>query len=175
MTGWLMALWCIGFAVVNVVYELTGHFAGDRFTDHRTAITVANWLVVGLKTLGAVVALLSVAKRPRLLSPTGLAVLVWGAFATLTLYSVGSVVQAVGMVFGLAGSADQVDLLGIGYVLFFLLAAAGFGVLAISHRRRYALGRGVAVVGALGAPVVLGLLLWVVPTVLAAIGLLPAS
>ncbi len=170
-----MAIWCIGFAIVNVVYEFSGRFAGDSLTDHRTAITVVNWLVVGLKATGATVAVMSVAKRPRLLSPAVVAVAVWGAFATLTVYSVGNVIQAGAMLTGLAGSTEEIDAASVGYVLFFALAAAGFGVLAISYRRRHALGRGVVVVGALGAPFVLGLVLWLVPALLVAVGLMPAS
>jgi hypothetical protein len=36
----------------------------------RLGITVMNWLVVGLKLVGAAVAVPSVTPRPRLLSPT---------------------------------------------------------------------------------------------------------
>ena len=68
--------------------------------------------------------------------------MVWGAFATLGVYALGSVVQAVGMAFGLAGSADQIDLVGVGYVVFFLLNTTGYGVLAISHSRWHSLGWG---------------------------------
>ncbi|MEV0809623.1 hypothetical protein [Micromonospora sp. NPDC050200] len=173
MTGRLVALCCIGFAVVNVVFEMTGHFADGPYAEYVSAITVMNWLVVGLKTMGAAVALLSVAERPRFLSPARLGVLLWGAFATLGVYALGSVVQAVGMASGLTGTADQIDLAGVGYVLFFLLLAVGYGVLAISYSRRFGLRKGVAVLGVLGAPVVLGVILLAVPMLLAALGLMP--
>lgn len=172
--GVLTALWCVGFAVFNVVFEITDRFAEGPYADHRSAITVMNRLVVVLKALGAAVALLSVARRPTFVPPALLAVSVWGAFATLGLYAAGSVVQAFGMLFGLAGGADRIDAAGVGYVALFLLAAAGFGVLAVSHSRRNGLGRVPAVVGVLGAPVVLGLVLLAVPTLLAALGLMPA-
>src|SRR5215207_10180882 len=62
--GILMALWCLGFAVVNVMFEITGHFAGGAYAQYASGLRVMDWLVAGLKVLGAVVALLSVARRP---------------------------------------------------------------------------------------------------------------
>jgi hypothetical protein len=174
-TGCLMALCCIGFAVFNIVFELTDHFADSPYAEYSTGIAVMNWLVVGLKAVGAAVALLAVASRPRFLPPVFLGVLLWGAFATLAVYAVGSVVQAIGMASGLAGSADEIDLAGVAYVLFFLLVAAGYGVLAISYSRRHRLRKGVAILGALSAPVALGLILLAVPMLLAALGVMPAS
>lgn len=170
----LMALWCIGFAVANIVYESTDHFAGGPYAQYASAFTVMNWLVVGLKALAAAVALLSVASNPRFPPPPLMTVLVWGCFATLGLYVLGSVAQAVGMVSGLAGTADQIDVAGVGYVLFFLLAAAGYGVLAVSYSRRLGVWKGFAVLGVLSAPVVLSLLLLAIPTLLAVLGLMPA-
>ncbi|GAA3744537.1 hypothetical protein GCM10022225_30250 [Plantactinospora mayteni] len=167
-----MALCCIVFAIVNIVFELTDHFADGPYAEYVSAIAVMNWLVVGLKAMGAAVALLSVSHRPRL-PPAVLGVLLWGAFAMLGVYAVGSVVQAVGMASGLVGTPDQIDLAGVGYVLFFLLLAAGYGVLAISYSRRFGLRKGVAVLGVLGAPVVLGVILLAVPMLLAALGLMP--
>jgi hypothetical protein len=62
--------------------------------------------------------------------------LLWAAFATLAVYVVGSIVQAVIMLAGVAGDAEQVDASAIGYVLAMLLGATGFGILAISYARR---------------------------------------
>jgi len=174
-TGRLMALCCIGFAVVNIVFELTDHFADGPYAEYSAGIAVMNWLVVGLKAAGAAVALLSVASRPKFLPPVFLGVLLWGAFAMLAVYAVGSVAQAIGMASGLAGSAEQIDLAGVTYVLFFLLLAAGYGVLAISYSRRFRLRKGVVVLGALGAPVALGVILLAVPMLLTALGVMPAS
>lgn len=172
--GVLMALACLGFATVNIVFVLTDHFAQGPFSEYASGLTVMNWLVVVLKVLGAALALLSVARPPRFPSPAALSVLLWGAFATLGVYAVGGVVEAVGMVSGLTGSPDQVDLAGIAYVSFFVVTAAGYGVLAISHSRRHRPGKGFAVLGVLGAPVVLGLILVGGPMLLVALGVMPA-
>ncbi|NUO59967.1 MAG: hypothetical protein HOV78_25160 [Hamadaea sp.] len=172
VTAWLVALCCLAFATVNVVFEATGHFADGPYAEYSSAISAMNWLVVGLKVAGAAVALSSIARRRS--SPVVLGLLVWGAFALLGIYALGSVVQAIGMVSGLAGSADQITVAGIGYVLFFVLIAAGYGVLAISFSRRTQLRKGVAVLGVLGAPVVLGFILVAMPMLLTALGLMPS-
>jgi hypothetical protein len=175
VVGWLMALWCVAFAAVNAGFEITGHMSGGPYARYAAGFAVMNWLVFALKILGAAVALLSVLPRPRLVSPAVLAVAVWGAFATLGVYALGSLGQAAAMVSGPASSPDAVDLRGVAYVGLFLLAAVGFGVLARSHMRRHDLRWRYALAGLLGAPVVLGLVLLVVPALLATVGLLPRS
>lgn len=174
VVGWLVAAWCLAFAVVNVVYEVGGHFQEGPYAEYAAGISVMSWIVLVLKLLGAAIALLSISRSPRLISPRSLAVLVWGAAALLGLYSLGNVVQTVGMMAGLHGSPDQISPLGIGYVAFFLLGAFGYGVLATSFSRRKGIGRGAAFVGALGAPLVLGLILLALPLLLAQLGLLPS-
>jgi hypothetical protein len=168
-----MALWCLGFAVVNLVFEVTGHFADGAYAHYTSGLSVMGWLVAGLKALGSAVALLSVARQPRLVSPSVVTVLVWAAFATLGIYVLGSVAEAVGMGLGLIGGAGQIDIRSVAYVLLFLAAAAGYGVLATSYSRRHPQRKGLAILGVLGAPVVLGLLLLAIPALLAAFGLLP--
>lgn len=173
VTGVLVALCCIGFAIVNAVFEATGRFASGPYAAYASGITVMNWLVAGLKVVGAIVAVLSVAKRPKLLPPTLLGLLLWGAFAMLGVYALGSVMQAVGMATGLVGTADQIEPLGIAYVLFFLVLAAGYGVLAVSYSRRFGLRKRSAVLGVLGAPVLLGVILLAIPMLLGTLGLMP--
>jgi hypothetical protein len=175
MIGVLMALWCIAFAVVNIFFEATDHFAEVPLAaDFVAGFTVMNWLVVGFKVLGAAVALLSVVNIPKLHLSSLMTMLLWGAFATLSLYVLGSVIQAVGMITGLAGNINQIDLAGIGYVLMFLLGAVGYGFLAVSYSRRYGIRRGYVVLGIVGAPMLLGLILVAVPILLGTLGLLPA-
>jgi hypothetical protein len=170
-----MAAACLGFAAVNVVFEATGHFANGRYAAYAPGFAVMDWLVVVLKVLGAAVALLSVAPRQRILSTRAVAVSVWGAFGTLAVYAVGGVVEAVGMVTGLSGSIDEIDLASVGYLLCFLAAATGFGVLAVSYSGRHPRTRGPAVLGVLVGPLVLGLVLLLMPAVLRALGLFPGA
>jgi hypothetical protein len=175
VVGVLVALCCLAFAAVNVFFEATGYFADGPTAEYAAAISVANWLVVVLKIVGAVAALLSIAARPRLLRPPLVGALVWGAFATLAVYAVGAVVEAVAIAAGVIGDRSDITVRSVAYVLFFCALAAGFGVLATSYRRRYRLGRGVVVLGALGAPVVLGLVLVGVPSLLTAVGMMPGA
>ncbi len=168
--GVLVALWCAGFAAISVWFELTDYFGTGRYADDATAISVVNWFVAVLKLVGVGVALLAI--HPRLVAPRAVGVMLWAAFTTLTVYVVGSITQAFVMLFGIAGDADQIDALSVAYVIAFLLAATAFGILAISHARRAALGTRVKLIGACGAPVVLGGVLVVLPAILRAVGLL---
>jgi hypothetical protein len=173
--GLLVALWCAGFAAISVWFELTDHFAVGRFADDAAALSVANWFVAVLKVVGAAVALLAVSRTPRFLAPRIVGALLWAAFATLAVYAVGSVAQAVVMLTGVAGDAEQLDAAAVGYVLAFLLAALGFGILARSYARRAGLGTRVMLIGLCGGPVVLGSVLVVLPAILRAAGLLSGS
>lgn len=173
VTAVLMALWCIGFAAVNLVFEVTGHFASGAYAYYTSGISVMDWLAAGLKALGAAVALMSVARRPALVSQAVVTVLVWAAFATLAVYVLGSVAEAASLGLGIPGGAGRIDTRSVAYVLFFLAAAVGYGILATSYTRRHSGGKGLVILGVLGAPALLGLLLLAVPALLAAFGLLP--
>ncbi|MGA9102593.1 hypothetical protein [Aeromicrobium sp.] len=176
VVGILVALWCVGFAAVNVAFELTGRFDDGDLAEYSSGLTVMNWFVVGLKLLGAAVAVLSIARRPpRQMSTDALTVLVWGAFATLAVYALGSLVQAAGMVLEVRGSADQIDVLGVVYLLFFLAAATGYGVLALSYTGRHGLRKGPVALGVLVAPVLLAGIMLAAPAALTLMGLLPAT
>jgi len=175
VVGWLMAAWCVGFAAVNIVLEGTDHLADGEYAEYTAAFTVMNWLVVALKLLGAGVAMLSVTRKSPPVPARLLGVMVIGVFATLATYVLGSIVQAVGIVSGVAGSPSQIDVADMAYLVFFLSVASGWGVLATSYSRRHALGWGAAALGVLGAPVVLGLLLMATPTLLATLGLMPSQ
>jgi hypothetical protein len=173
--GLLVALWCAGFAAISIWFELTDHFGVGRYADDATALSAVNWLVAVLKAGAAAVALLGVSRTPRFLAARTVGTLLWAAFATLAVYVVGSIVQAVVMLTGVAGDAEQVDAAAVGYVLALLLAATGFGILATSYARRAGLGARVLLIGVCGAPVVLGGVLVVLPAIFRAVGLLSAS
>lgn len=171
--GWLVAVWCLGFATANLVFELSDHFTGGPLAAYATGISVLDWFVFGLKLLGASVAVLTVTRLPGSIRPGAVAVLAWGAAALLGLYSLGNVVETAGMATGLVGSPDQITLRGLGYVLFFLLGAVGYTTLARSFSRRYDVGRRAMFLGMLGAPLVLGLILLAIPMLLVATGVMP--
>ena len=171
--GLIVAVWCAGFAAISIWFEITDHFETGRYADDAAAISVVNWFVAALKLIGVAAALLAV--RPRLVAPRIVGTMLWAAFATVTVYVVGSISQAVVMLTGLAGDPDELDARSVGYVLAFLLAAAGFGILATSFARRAALGRRVMVIGAFAAPLVLGIVLVILPGILRAVGLLSAT
>lgn len=171
-TGWLVATWCVGFAVVNVVLEAGDRFRDGQYAAYASGLAVMSWIVFALKIGGAAAALSSVRSRPSFPVET-LSALLWGATALLGLYASGSVVEALGMAIGLTGSADEITVPGVLYVLFFLLGALGYGVLAVSFARRFGTGRGALLVGLLAAPVTLALLLLVVPLLLVALDVMP--
>jgi hypothetical protein len=171
--GLIVALWCAGFAAISVWFEVTDQFATGRYADDAAALSVMNWLVAVLKLVGAAAAVLAI--RPRAVAPRIVGTVLWGAFATVTVYVVGSIAQAVVILAGIAGDADSVDGRSVAYVLAFLVAAAGFGILAISFGRRARLAARIKVLGMCGAPLVLGGVLVIVPALLEAVGLLSAG
>lgn len=169
--GWSVALSCLGFALFNLWFEASDRFDTGSYAEYATGIAVMNWLVIAVKLAGAAVALLASASRPRLLRPFLTSSLVWGAFATLGVYAAGSMAQAVVLA---VTDAQRIEVSGIAYVLCFALGASAFGTLAISHSRRFHTGRAPIVIGVIGAPLLLGLLLVAVPQTLAALGIMPS-
>jgi uncharacterized membrane protein len=171
--AWVLALGSIAFAVVNVVFEMTGRFEEGPLSQYATGLAIVNWFVAALKVLAAGVAVLSVAKHAwinaRLVN-----VLIWAAAGILGVYSLGNIVQVVGLLADPA-SSGQVDVAGIVYVVGFLLAAAGFAVVAVSHSRRSGLGVGPAILGAVGGVVLLGVILVALPALLTALGIMPSG
>ncbi len=172
--AWLVAAWCVGFATVNVAFETTGRFTEGAHAEYATALSVMDWIVAVLKILGATVALVSVTQQRVHVSPRLVAVMVCGAAALLGLYCLGSMVQAIGMLTGVAGDADDLTSRSVSYLVLFLFAAVGYGALAVSFSRRYDTGRRAALIGVLGAPIVLAALLVAIPLLLVSAGLMPA-
>ncbi|MFR9673859.1 hypothetical protein [Streptomyces sp. TR02-1] len=168
---------CVGFALANVDLMTTGFLASSGYTRladaYPTGFAVMNVGVLLLKLLGAAVALLSVVRAPRWPGPALVGVSVWAAFATLGVYSLGSTAQGLGMAAGLADD-DGLGVRSVAYLLFFLVFAGGFGVLAVSYHRRAGLGARHVALGALGGPLVLGLVT-VAIAVLTAVGLVPSG
>lgn len=74
----------------------------------------------------------------------------------------------------ISGDPSLFTLGSVGYVLAFSAAGAGFGILAISYRRRTGLSTTGVLLGTLGAPVMLGSILVLRPALLRMAGLLSA-
>src|SRR5664279_5013448 len=85
--GWVLAAWCLGFAAVNIAFQITGRFASGPYAELAAGLAVMDWIVVGLKLFGAAVAVLAANTRAATAART---VLIWGAFALLGLYSAGN-------------------------------------------------------------------------------------
>lgn len=172
----VVAVMCLGFAAVNVALMMGAPITGEAYAHvavgYSAGLAVVNVLVIVLKVIGAAAALASVSGR-RWRRPEAVGVVVWGAFATLAVYVLGSLVEAT--VFLVGGQADRISPASIAYVAFFLVFAAGFGVLAVSCARRWRLRGRHIFLGLLGAPAVLGLVLLVVPTLLTAAGMIPTG
>ena len=45
----------LAFAAVNIIFEGTNRFADGPLSDYASGLSIMNWLVVGLKLLGAAV------------------------------------------------------------------------------------------------------------------------
>ena len=170
--GALVAVWCGVFAAISVWFEVTDKFASGPYAADADALSVVNWYVAVIKLFGVAAAVLAVTEPPRFLRPNTVGVMLWAGFATVTVYVAGSLAQAVAMLTGVAGDAERLDLASAGYVLAFLLAAAGFGLLAFSYAARADLGRREVLLGVCGAPLILGSTLVVLPALLRAAGIL---
>jgi hypothetical protein len=183
--GYAAAIWCLGFAGVSawlVAAGPMGQAAGQRYAAYASGLAIMSGVVLVLKLAGAAVALAAVLVRPgrprRLQQLLGVAL--WGAFGLLGLYSAGNLAITIGTVSGLLApsaawtAAGGVTAKAIGYVLFFLVGAGLFGVLAVWFHRRQHLRWTSAVAGLAGAPLLLALLLAAAPAFLGRWGLLPA-
>ena len=176
-SGYAAAAWCLGYAGVSA-WQLAAGPPGR----YASGLAIMIVLVGLLKLAGAAVALAAVLVRPGRprRPPQLLGVALWGAFGLLSLYSAGNLAITVGTVSGLLApsaawiAAHGVTARALGYVLFFLLGAALFGVLAVWFHRRHHLGWTAVVAGLAGAPLLLALILAVAPAILGRWGLLPA-
>lgn len=167
--AWAAAALLAAFALANVAFELTSHFVDGPYGRYAAQLSVMDWLMVALKLVGAGIALLSVS-RHRLLPIGLLGTLVWGGFATLGVYAAGNIVESIGMAIRLIDPGRPIRLLDVGYVVFFAVVAALWGVVAISYARRSRLHRLPIALGVLGAPALIAGVLLVIPTML---GILP--
>ncbi|MEQ7125759.1 hypothetical protein ABN034_14705 [Actinopolymorpha sp. B11F2] len=172
--GVLVAVWCAVFAAISIWFELTDKFATGPHAADADALSVVNWYVAVVKLVGVAAAVLALRPPPKHVGPRAVGMVLWAAFSTVTIYVAGSLAQAGAMLAGVAGDGDRLDASSIGYVIAFLLAAVGFLILAVSYSRRMGLGRRELILGVCAAPLVLGSILIVLPSLLRAAGLLSA-
>lgn len=136
--GVLVAIWSAIFAGISVWFEVTDKFATGPHAADADALSVMNWYVTVVKLIGVAAAVLALRPPHRHIGPRTVGTVLWAAFSTVTIYVAGSVAQAGAILAGVAGAADSLDASSIGYVIAFLLAAAGFGILAVSYSRAWA-------------------------------------
>ena len=156
VVGALVAVWCAVFAAVNVWFEATDRFATGPHAAEADALSVANWYVFGLKLVGVAAALLAITREPRRISPSVVGTVLWGAFGTVAIYVAGSIGQAIAIAAGVTGDTENLDATSVAYVLGFLGAGVGFGILAVSYSRRARLRKRTAVLGICGGFQLLG-------------------
>lgn len=173
VTAIMGTLALLAFAAVNIIFEGTNHFADGPLAAYASGLTIMNWLVVGLKLLGAVVLMLSVSRWASGSAPNLMTLLLWGAFGTFAIYAIGTIAEAVAMATGLAGSPDEIDVAGVAYLVGTVFFATCFGVVAVSYSRRAGWRPIPIVVGLLGAPILLAGLLVLAPTLLVFLGVMP--
>lgn len=169
----LGALGLVAFAAVNVAFEGTNHFAEGPHADYAAGLSILNWLVVGLKLVGAVVVMVSVSDRATAFAPNTMTLLLWGAFGTFAIYALGTIGEAIVMATGIAGNPSDIDAAGVGYLLGMTFFASCFGVVATSYSRRTRWRPLPIVAGVLGAPMLLAGILVLVPALLVALGIMP--
>ena len=178
--GYTAAGWCLLFAAVSGWQLVVGVPPDNQYAAYASGIAAMSLIVMLLKLLGALVAFVAVTPLQRRTSAAVLGTALWGAFALLGIYSAGNLIITVGTLTGLlTPTAAWTDAGGVTlraglYVAFFLAGSAVFGVLAVAFHRRRRPGWRPVLVGAVGAPVILGLLLAVAPAILGWLGLLPA-
>ncbi len=174
--AWAAVAWAMGFAAVNL--WLQWNLPPDaEISQYATGFTVLNLFSISLKVFGSGVALAIAYPWGRRFPSWMLTTCSTGAASTLLFY--GTVVTifltATGNLTGvgeLAGGAFAAP--GFVYAGFFLLGGVPFAALAHDIRRRAPVARRWTVLGIAGAPVLLGIVIVGVPTLLRALGLFPA-
>ena len=154
------ATWAVAFAGVNIYLQIVG-IDSAQIERHWATFTAINLSVVVLKAFGAAAALATVQRWGRAISTRVVSVCMWGAAAMLLLYAG----------FGLLAVAIAGDLLGwtlaggtfympiLAYLGFFVVGGTLFAVAAGQYQHRTGAPLRWVVLGALGAPLLLGAVL----------------
>lgn len=154
------AAWALGFAGLNLYLQLVG-IDDAQIQQNWAAFTTINLGVIALKVFGAVVALATVHRWGRSIPAWLVSVCAWGAGAMLLLYAGYGLVglAATGELLGWVLAGGTWRLPALVYLGFFAVGGGLFAVAARIHQRRSTVRRVWALLGALGAPLLLGLVL----------------
>jgi hypothetical protein len=175
-SAYAVAAWAVAFAGVNFYLLFGGTAADSPLRDVWGAMIIMNVLVIVLKGLGAATALASVQSWGRRLPAWLLSGAMWGAGGLLLLYA--------GLNFGMliaSGQLTATTALAGGeflvpawtYATFFGVPGLLFAAAGRDHQRRTGTSLRWAVLGLLGAPALLGIVLFGVPALLRTAGMLP--
>lgn len=154
------AAWSLGFAGVNIYLQVVG-IDDVQLQRNWAAFTGVNLGVVALKVFGAAVALATVQQWGRRVPAWLVSVLASGAAAMLLLYAGYGLVSvaATGELLGWMHAGGTFWMPTLAYLGFFAVGGALFALSARQHRRRTGVGPVWALLGALGAPLLLGIVL----------------
>lgn len=174
--AWAAVAWAMGFAAINL--WLQWNLPPDaEISQYIAGFTVLNVFSISLKVFGSTVALAIVYSWGRRFPAWMLTMCSAGAASTLLIYGAFAMVflAATGDLTGvgeLAGGAFTAP--GWVYAGFFLLGGVPFAALAHDIDRRAPVARRWTALGIAGAPILLGIVIVGVPTLLRALGLFPA-
>jgi hypothetical protein len=176
-SAYALAAWATAFAGVNVYLQFGGIAADNPLRDVWGALTVMNLSVIVLKLAGAATALASVQAWGRRLPNWLLTGFLWGAAGLLVLYAVlnfGVMIADRGLTAATPLAGGQFIVPGWAYVTFFGVPGLLFAAAGRDYRRRSGTSSRWVVLGLVGAPALLGIILYGLPALLQAAGMLPS-
>lgn len=171
-----VAAWAAAFAGVNVWLMVGGVAADNPLREVSEAMTVMNLLVIVLKGLGAATALASVQAWGRRLPRWLLTGFMWGAGGLLLLYAAlnfGMMIADGQLTATVPLAGGQFIVPAWAYATFFAVPGILFTAAGRDYQRRSRTSRRWAILGLLGAPLLLGAVLFGAPALLRLAGLLP--
>jgi hypothetical protein len=170
------ASWAVAFAAVNVYLQLGGVDGDNPLREVWSAMTVMNLSVIALKAAGAALALAAVSQWGRRL-PTWLVTAgMWGAGGLLLLYAgvnAGALIADGALTSALPLVGGEFAVPGWSYAAFFAVPGVLFAAVARDHQRRSGTASRWMLLGLLGAPALLAMVLLGLPWLLTVTGLLP--
>lgn len=175
-SAYAVAAWALAFAGVNLYLQFGGLSADNPLRDAFGAMTVMNLLVAVLKVAGAAFAVATVQRWGRRAPRWLLTAAMWTAGGLLLLYAgmnLGMLVATGQVTAALPLAGGQFVVPGWAYAAFFGVPGLLYAAAGRDYQRRSRTDARWALLGLLGAPVMLGTVLFGVPALLRLAGLLP--